>query len=108
VLPHPPFFSPLILVFRIILPQTAMKAHFLPARYKLHLVEQFVRIILICDTGGEVNFHAQDDTGGPIRLFLSDELVAHYVGINDDSLRSYDSSDSSGRMEILRNVIILR
>jgi hypothetical protein len=28
--------------------------------------------------------HAQDDTGEPIRLFLSDELMEQYVGINGE------------------------
>ena len=46
----------------------------------------------------------EDGTGEPIRLFVSDELIVHYVGTNDNSLRPYDSA---GRIKILRIVTIL-
>ena len=52
----------------------------------------------------EILSEAKNDNGEPIRLFLSDELITHYVGINDNTLRPYDSTE---RMEILRIVTIL-
>ena len=50
----------------------------------MDLVAQCVRSF--ADAQDDIEGNAQDDTGEPIRLFLSDELMVQYFGINDNSL----------------------